>query len=660
MTSGVMNVIFPTGFDPTGATCTGCTVSGQTVTVTGQALTASTDQTLTMTGITNPQDAGGYGPFQIITRYYTGGQIIDINKNFASIYISETAGVLSNLGVSFASDGTTNSRVGTDNNHLLFTFELNQDLWKHDIFQITIDDDWTIGTNIECRSVKQSGIWNHFNSSDTNDIHDLNCVAETKVANTAQKVYVYGLANDIDLSLHDDYSKVKLKLNPMTNPNGKYAETQYNWTIETVRFQTRTVLESASTNGQPALTHGNIVSSSYYQSWGFDTQYLTTDHQTFMEIKFTTENYVDDGGSIDITVTDKVNNNGWGGNDDESTVDCYVVDKKTRDDGSTYTTCASNGTSGITISNLGSNTVNTSTEITIRVSVKFTVGGGTYAGISQILSKLADTTEVDKATTGLAQFQLADTVVNAPDTAITAGSTAHGNISVQAGGPKDTQGDSYYLKFQFKPVDNWDANTTGTFYAPLTSTELSESMYYVNTNTDQQIKISYDTNSATSLDCQSTTSNMETGGGDGFTTPTISDGTSTSIGYLQFQRGTTYTVTSNHYVTLCYHNVNANQPNGVPMVSSNAATRYEGWIDVSTTTSPGFTRYIGFTGPLSIIPRDTDTNTITTAGCSTGVSGGINVITVTLDKITIPGASTDREYYLDIVYQSATVSATAG
>jgi hypothetical protein len=33
-------------------------------------------------------------------------------------------------------------------------------------------------------------------------------------------------------------------------------------------------------------------------------------------------------------------------------------------------------------------------------------------------------------------------------------------------------------------------------------------------------------------------------------------------------------------------------------VAANAATKYEGWIDVSTTTTPGFTRYIGFTGPI--------------------------------------------------------------
>jgi hypothetical protein len=121
-----------------------------------------------------------------------------------------------------------------------------------------------------------------------------------------------------------------------------------------------------------------------------------------MEIKFTTENFVDDGGTTEITVTDKVNNPAWGANDDDVGVDCYVVDKRTRDDATTYTTCATTGTSGITISNIGSSTVNTSKEITIRLSVKFTVGGGTYAGISQILSKLADGTEVDKGTTGLA------------------------------------------------------------------------------------------------------------------------------------------------------------------------------------------------------------------------------------------------------------------
>ena len=53
---------------------------------------------VTITGITNPA-SGAYGPFALITRWLPQGQIIDINKNFGSIYIMPSKGPLGSFSV---------------------------------------------------------------------------------------------------------------------------------------------------------------------------------------------------------------------------------------------------------------------------------------------------------------------------------------------------------------------------------------------------------------------------------------------------------------------------------------------------------------------------------------------------------------------------------
>ena len=123
-----------------------------------------------------------------------------------------------------------------------------------------------------------------------------------------------------------------------------------------------------------------------------------------MEIKFTTENYADKKTEISHRYGQQwcmVND------DDDIGVECYVADKRTKDDGNYLCIVSYTGTSGIVISNnIESSAVNTSKDQkrSLFEWVSISKQGGTYTGISQILSKLADGTEVDKITTGLTQF----------------------------------------------------------------------------------------------------------------------------------------------------------------------------------------------------------------------------------------------------------------
>ena len=80
ITSGVVEITFPTSFTIT-------SVTGLVVTV-SKTLTAGTDDTVIVSNIVNPTQAGVYGPFSIRTRQSAGGQQIDVNLTFGSVYIT--------------------------------------------------------------------------------------------------------------------------------------------------------------------------------------------------------------------------------------------------------------------------------------------------------------------------------------------------------------------------------------------------------------------------------------------------------------------------------------------------------------------------------------------------------------------------------------------
>ena len=141
---------------------------------------------------------------------------------------------------------------------------MSLDTWKHDIFKITGDQYWTFGNDLSCTSATYSGTINHINGTRSDDPHNLDCgVSQKTTSTTQQNVYVYGLANDLDISIGNDYKYGELRFGPITNPSVDYADTTYVWTVEKIRFQTKTVLESRSTSTGPA-TSPAVISTVYY------------------------------------------------------------------------------------------------------------------------------------------------------------------------------------------------------------------------------------------------------------------------------------------------------------------------------------------------------------------------------------------------------------
>jgi hypothetical protein len=136
--------------------------------------------------------------------------------------------------------GTINRKVGASAQTLSFLPVLSRDMWKHDIFEISIADEWKIDSGATCRSNKQTNKWNHFNGSHTTDVHNLDCSVTTKDTTLStwvpQTAYIYGLTNDIDVSSHDDYKHPNLWINAVSTPRADFSESSYSWTVKTVRF----------------------------------------------------------------------------------------------------------------------------------------------------------------------------------------------------------------------------------------------------------------------------------------------------------------------------------------------------------------------------------------------------------------------------------------
>ncbi len=137
-------------------------------------------------------------------------------------------------------DSSINRKVGATGQTLSFLPVLSRDMWKHDIFEISLDSEWRVDSGATCRSNKQINKWNHFNGSHTGDPHNLDCSITTKDTSlgtwVAQTAYIYGLTNDIDVSSHLDYKHPELRINSVSTPRADFSASLYLWSVQTVRF----------------------------------------------------------------------------------------------------------------------------------------------------------------------------------------------------------------------------------------------------------------------------------------------------------------------------------------------------------------------------------------------------------------------------------------
>ena len=150
ITSGSVFVTFPTGFDITSAsfTQTGATIAktNQVAELKSVNVSNSSTNTFVIGAVTTPSTVGGYGPFKIVTRKSTNGQIIDANYSFGSVGIAAAPGSISSLALAWASNGT--GMINLSSQSINFTFTISNDLWKHDMFVLTFPKEFTVTSSV--------------------------------------------------------------------------------------------------------------------------------------------------------------------------------------------------------------------------------------------------------------------------------------------------------------------------------------------------------------------------------------------------------------------------------------------------------------------------------------------------------------------------------
>lgn len=138
ITAGYLAITIPTAFTTTGATVTGTgSVSNSVAAWTAFTSSSTGDNTVVINGVTNPTVSAGYGPFSIVTRHYSLGQIVDANYVYGSVGIAPAHGTISNFGVKYLT--TTDNLINKSGVELEFSFTIGTDLWKHDLFAIRFD-----------------------------------------------------------------------------------------------------------------------------------------------------------------------------------------------------------------------------------------------------------------------------------------------------------------------------------------------------------------------------------------------------------------------------------------------------------------------------------------------------------------------------------------
>jgi hypothetical protein len=383
--SGVLEVVFPNQFDVravNSSTTHGCSAQSQVVSVPSVTLKAGVDHSVSISSVVLPDKPGGYGPFALRTRHFVGGQTVDINLNFGSVGISDKISPLYGLSVNLAK---STRRVGGLDSTLKFKFKISTSLRQYDVFKIAVSQYWTVNPGASCYS---AGL---FNGTRADNPHFLDCYVSPKTPNTPQVIYIYGLANDVPA---EGSQQVELRISSVTNPDADYSQANYVWTVATLRGSTRTVLEQATISGSPSIEPGVILSSQYAPTWGLSTDNIVQGLVTFMDFAFTTLNPIKEGGSAELVFTDDVKEGYYPDHDREK---CWLHNYLTYvANGSTVTTsCGVKSSSKALIMNLPAVALKTTLKITFLVTFSNydSVSSSVYVMTLQPLGDVVDASE---------------------------------------------------------------------------------------------------------------------------------------------------------------------------------------------------------------------------------------------------------------------------
>lgn len=253
--------------------------------------------TLTLANIQLPYSSGSYGPFGIYTRQASGGQIIDMNKNFCSIGIGQTnlPPPSESLLIEF-SDYNMDTVSGKST--ISFTFTLTKDLWKYDTFVVTVPSYFSL-LNPVCRSETLEDVENFYKTQGI-DENTFGCVYEED----KQKLYIYGLAKEIDINLISETSSLltKFVVTGFTNPIADYEAEVYEWALDIVRFSTSSVIQSFTGSG-PETSPGIVSVNSWKPHNSYDSKKIISGLTLFMDLSLTADHFIPSTGHFTIEFT---------------------------------------------------------------------------------------------------------------------------------------------------------------------------------------------------------------------------------------------------------------------------------------------------------------------------------------------------------------------
>lgn len=232
---------------------------------------------------------GAYGPFGLITRHSSTGQIIDMNLAFSSIYILDEVVEYSGLVVSSGSGNKQGDILSTDS--LAFTFDTAKSIWKYDLIVISISEYFTPSDAVVCTSVSVDGYENLVFGPDENRLHDLPCVVDQG------EIVIYGISQDITVPAA---YRVSLKIESFTLPSAVHI-LNYKWKISHYRFSTDTLTAVfESTNLPFTLKPGSITLIEWEPVRDYSSILYVANLEIFLSIVFSAEHNVPAGGTIEI------------------------------------------------------------------------------------------------------------------------------------------------------------------------------------------------------------------------------------------------------------------------------------------------------------------------------------------------------------------------
>ncbi|CAG9312562.1 unnamed protein product [Blepharisma stoltei] len=629
--------------------------STTTYTSGSMAIKANTDTSYSFTLGTALPSAGVYGPFQIVTKTLSGGQIYDANYVFGCVAVSASVSSASANSLTVATVTLTSSTAyvgSSDGLTFTFTIPAGTNLWKHDIFEIVPDTHWTIPSSPTCASVDISGTTNNIKGPKGDN--SLPCaIAASGLANggyntakstatpATNSIYIYGLSQDV---LITSSYQIKLQVSSFTLPLSAVSTSNFSWNLKIWRWGTTNLLAQYAGTGPLTPVAGAVTISSWVP---YNTNIASTDipnsssnsFYLFTKLTFSAAHAIT-YGTIVITFNSYADiSSGYWWQDhadtsDDTRANCYL---NTYVKGIKCSVASTKAT--ITIADKVTLAANTAISITLltkltsgaAISSIITTDSTTSANIDQITSTTSWSFNTAASTyVPMTSFQFFATATNS----IPSGGTL--TLGEQKGGYTGSQ----YLMWYMTPKNDWSATTTLKVGLPFSSTGVQLLSSYITTGATYKEKILQSSDYSGSAVALGTAVN----------TPTLTAGTPGSISIAFMASGFPTTGGKNMFAFSYGDNSAASYQNALPFVASNVATFYECWAKTSSTTNGAVTEFSNYV--FSVITSQADSALKVASLCKDNYAGIPIAVVFHALNLKFNFGDTSNLYYLDVEFNS--------